>query len=76
MAKSPLPDPVVEISLPEVLQLVERLYQQLERSEAEVRAKGRVVEEHALTIEGLNRRVQGFRESFQRAREEAERYQD
>lgn len=41
LPKSPPADPAQEISLPEVLQLVERLYQQLARSEAEARAKGR-----------------------------------
>ena len=62
--KSPPADQNILISFPEVLQLVERLYQQLGRWEGEAAAKGRMVETHQTTIDGLQRRMEGYRVSF------------
>jgi hypothetical protein len=62
--KSPPANHNIPISLPEVLQLVEGLYQQLGRWEAEAAARGRMVETHQATIDGLQRRMEGYRVSF------------
>jgi hypothetical protein len=62
--KSPPPDQNIPIPLPAVLQLVEGLYQQLGRWEAEAAARGRMVETHQASIDGLQRRLEGYRASF------------
>lgn len=64
IAKSPSADQSIPISLSGVLQLVEGLYQQLYRWEAEASARGRMVETHQATIDGLQRRMEGYRSSF------------
>ena len=75
MARSVASEPRVEFSLAEVLRMVDNLHRQLEQAVSEGGAKSRIAEERAVVIEDLRRRMAAFRESFENARGEADRYQ-